>query len=253
MADKKLLEETIIARFQQLANIAAPAKGGVLTEGVKPASGRHVASAYRDDERNKRDAGKVEEVIDEEKVEEAMYDEAEGDEAGGEEAGGEDMDMAGDEMGAPMEGGDLESAVSSLVDALNGVLAAAGMDDKQVELDSGSEGGEDAPEMGGEEDMMAEAEEQKEGYGMQKEADKEDLEESIELVDDSLIEKLVQRVSARLVAEARKAKALEEGKKGGSASVRKAAGLGVTKHSPAPKKGKGSQMKGGTPFKGGKK
>ncbi len=252
MADKKLLEEATIRRFMKLANIA-PTEKGVLTEGTmkvklsgqEPAGGR---AAFPMASQGVR--GPVREEAEEEMKKEGWMKEADEEEAAPEADAADMGDMAGDDMGAPAEGGDLESAVASVVDALNGLLAAAGMEDKEVELDSGSEeGGEEAAGM--EDEMaapMAEAKEEEEKEG-KKEEEEEELEESIELVDDTLIEKLVQRVSARLVAEARKQKdaKLAEAKKGGAGNW-----LAKPKHSKPPK-AKGNPTKGGTPFKGGKK
>lgn len=217
MADKKLLEEATIRRFMKLANIA-PTEKGVLSEGtvkVKMAGGAPNKNEARFAGSGEAVAGLREE--------ESWMKEADEEEAAPEADAGDMGGMAGDDMGAPAEGGDLESAVESVVDALNGLLAAAGMEDKEVELDSGSkEGGEEASGMedDGMEPPMAEAKKEKGNENpVEEEKVEEDLEESIELVDDTLIEKLVQRVSARLVAEARKLKEskLAEGKKGGGA------------------------------------
>ena len=234
MADKKLLEESVIARFQQLANIPKTSKG-MLSEGVRVANARADRSyAGVTKEESKDTLGGM------------MREEEEmpADDAG--------MDaMAGDDMGADAEGGDLESAVSTVVDALNGLLDAAGLSDKKVEMDSGEEGGEgmEAPEAdaGGEEEMpMMESDDadSDDEDKMEEAADPdEELDESIELVDDTLIEKLVQRVSARLVAEARKTRELAEGKKGSSGNW-----LAKPKHSSPPKHKGSPKGKTGTPF-----
>ena len=71
----------------------------------------------------------------------------------------------------------------------------------------------------------------------------EELDESIELVDDTLIEKLVQRVSARLVAEARKARELAEGKKGSAGNW-----LSKPAHGKPPKAKGSPKGKTGAPF-----
>ena len=219
MANKKLLEESVIARFQQLANIPKTSKG-MLSEGVRVANARADRSyAGVTKEESKDTLGGM------------MREEEEmpADDAG--------MDaMAGDDMGADAEGGDLESAVSTVVDALNGLLDAAGLSDKKVEMDSGEDGGQDmdaaeADTGGGQEMEMMEDEEK---------GDQNELDESIELVDDTLIEKLVQRVSARLVSEARKNRELAEAKNGwGSQGMKKGQ---APKHKGSPK------GKPGTPF-----
>jgi len=222
MADKKLLEESVIARFQQLANIPKTSKG-MLSEGVRVANAREDRKYAGMTEKESKDT--LGGMMREEEEMEAP----EGDDAG--------MDaMAGDDMGADMEGGDLESAVSTVVDALNGLLDAAGLSDKKVEMDSGEDGGQDmdaaeADTGGGQEMEMMEDEEK---------GDQNELDESIELVDDTLIEKLVQRVSARLVSEARKNRELAEAKNGwGSQGMKKGQ---APKHKGSPK------GKPGTPF-----
>lgn len=239
MADKKLLEESVIARFQQLANIPKTSKG-MLSEGRDFAGNGGTKSLKREFAGM---APKEESFMGHMREEEEM-EAPEGDDAG--------MDpMAGDDMGAESEGGDLESAVSTVVDALNGLLDAAGLSDKKVEMDSGEEGGEDmeAPEgdMGADDMPMMESDDaDADGAKKMEEAEdpeedpEEELDESIELVDDTLIEKLVRRVSARLVAEARKSRELAEGKQGWGKQ-------GMSKGKPA--KAKGSPKgKPGTPF-----
>ena len=231
MADKKLLEESVIERFQKLANIPKTSKG-MLSEGVRVANARgdrkYAGMTGRESEDTLGGMMREEE-------------EMPADDAG--------MDaMAGDDMGADAEGGDLESAVSTVVDALNGLLDAAGLSDKKVEMDSGEEGGEDmdAPEgeMGaaeGDMPMMESDDADADDEGKEEQADPDqELGESIELVDDTLIEKLVQRVSARLVSEARKNRELAEAKNGwGSQGMKKGQ---APKHKGSPK------GKPGTPF-----
>lgn len=243
MADKKLLEESVIERFQKLANIPKTSKG-MLSEGTtkvklsgqEPAGGRSAAPMASQGVR-----GPVREAeMEDEEIEEGWMKE---EDEGAPEADDAGMDaMAGDDMGADMEGGDLESAVSTVVDALNGLLDAAGLSDKKVEMDSGEEGEEmEAPEAG--EEMSAELPPMMEKKEKEEDEEEEELDESIELVDDALIEKLVQRVSARLVAEARKARELAEGKKGSAGNW-----LSKPSHSKPPKAKGSPKGKTGAPF-----
>lgn len=254
MADKKLLEESTIRRFMQLANIK-PTESGVLTEGTQ-AGGRTATTddgqssgatptrgvkgtqtmAEKKKHPKKMEQEDLEENVDED-LEEGYHQEEGLDEAEGEEGGEETpMDLgAGDEMGADSEGGDLESAVEQLVSAMNGVLAAAGMSDKTVELDSG-EGEEGSEDMESEPEAGMKDEQPESGRMMEADSVEEDLEESIELVDDTLVEKLLQRVSARLVAEARKSRELAESKNGwgkqGMKKAKKPNGKGAGKGTP---------------------
>ena len=226
---KKLLEESVISRFQKLANING-GKGSLLTESAPAGGARNPAGG-------RATAPDLEEAhhMEEEGIEEA-------DDAGMELNVG---DEAGDEMDATPEGGDLEDAAEALVADLNRLFIASGLN-KEVELDTGSEESEEhedteSPEMEDEGHPMMERKHKKD-HKSDKKVQDEDLEESIQLVDDTLIEKLVSRVSARLVAEARKARALAEGKKGSSAKGWEAH---KPKHHKAPTKGKGNATKSG--------
>ncbi len=265
MADKKLLEEATIRRFMQLANIKASEKG-VLSESMNgEVAGGRSATPTRGTSGKVQTAGQTGPIrekkkkvpADEEKMEEGWDAKEETVEEADdmempmdEEMPADDMGAGGDEAGA--EGGELESAVEDVVAALNKVFAAAGLD-KEVEVDSGSEGGEDmappADDMGMEDEggapMMEEQEEEAVEEAKEKDEDEEELEESVELVDDALIEKLVKRVSDRLVAEARKAKEqkLAEAKKGGSGNW-----LSKPAHSKPPKGHGAGKSKKSTPF-----
>lgn len=253
MANKKLLEESTIRRFMELANIK-PTESRMLSEG----QGQRMPFPVRKDRAGKEDDTRMVRE-EEEKVEEASeyeegmdLEEAEGE--GEEEA----PEMAGDEMGAGMEGGDLESAVEQLVSAMNGVLSAAGMSDKTVELDSGEgeeagmedmggegEGEEEAPEAGG--DELAESvqlvDDSMINRLVQRVSDRL-MSESVEVEDNDMVETLLQRVSARLVAEARRSRELAEGKSGwGKHGMHASAAK-----SKSSTKGKGAGKKQGAPF-----
>lgn len=259
MADKKLLEEATIRRFMQLANIT-PSEKGVLKENASEVAGGRSATPTRGTsgkvatagqtgpirEKKKAWEGKKEDLEEVEEMEEA--DDAEMD-MGDMDAAPDLGDMGGDDAG--MEGGELESAVEDVVSALNKVFMAAGLD-KEVEVDSGSEdAGEDmgmddmsAEEEGGAPMMESEDADEDDEDEKVEESEKveEDLDESIELVDDALIEKLVKRVSDRLVAEARKLK---------EAKLAEGAGKGWLMKKPhsKPKKGHGAgKGKKSTPF-----
>ena len=226
MADKKLLEEATIRRFMQLANIT-PSEKGVLKESSEVAGGRS-ANPTRGNSGEVQSNGQSGPIREKKKAYNEELDEADDLEDTDSEMDMGDMDLdsepemddaGGDDAG--MEGGELESAVEEVVAGLNKLFAATGLN-KEVEIDSDSEGSDEPPA----DDMDMDAEGgapmmEKKARGEDKDEKsenmEEDLEESIELVDDSLVEKLLQRVSARLVAEARK---VREGKlaeaKGGS-------------------------------------
>lgn len=233
MADKKLLEESVIERFQQLANIPKTSKG-MLSEGINAGRTEFVT-------REGGFAGSRSAMVSEEEEMDVPGDDA-----------GESLDSM---TGPDAEGGDdAMAAVEELINLINDkFLPKMGLEGSQVELDSGS--GEDGEEdMGAPEDQEAmdsevppvmesdDADSDGNKYGEMKEVSDldEELDESIELVDDTLIEKLLQRVSARLVAEARKNRELAEGKKGWGPS-------GMTKGKPPKHKGS-PKGKVGTPF-----
>lgn len=287
MSDKKLLEEGTIRRFQMLANIK-PVNSEVLEEGSKKKSGQRQVGGMSTEKReeytkkgNMEEAkhakhGKkpaehmeeesLEETLEEKYVEEGgleeMYKEAGVAEEGTYEEGAamEEAEEGGD------EGGDVRSALQDIeagVNKLLGMIEGGEGLEVGIEEPEGEEGmGGGASEMGApeeldEEESLMEAiktalSERKKAKGKHDKAS-EELDESIELVDDDVLaEELTQRVAARLVAEMKKAKKMvKEGSKGGAASVKAASG--TNKPTPKAKKPTGHGPGKGTPFGGKKK
>jgi len=255
MADKKLLEESVIARFQRLANIA-PSEKSVLKESAMQAGGR--APVTNAGQSTAANPVRVNEKKQKKNWEESLEEEVDSMEENLAEAEDE-MDLGGDAaMGGDMEGGDIKAAFEKLVGAFN-EFAEQIPELSDLEVATEESGEEDAGEdMGGEEeapeaDMEAGAGEEEGAMFEAKEEDKDDkkkeeMEESIELVDDALLEKLVQRVSARLVSEARKTRELAEAKKAKAGNW-----LAKPGHAKPPKGHGAGKGKKSTPFTGGKK
>jgi len=260
MADKKLLEESVIARFQRLANIA-PSEKSVLKESAMQAGGR--APVTNAGQSTAANPVRVNEKKQKKNWEESLEEEVDSMEENLAEAEDE-MDLGGDAaMGGDMEGGDIKAAFEKLIGAFNEFAEQIPeLSDLEVateesgEEDAGEDmgGGEEAPEAdmeagaGEEEGAMFEAKEEDNKDKKKKMEESEDLEESIELVDDALLEKLVQRVSARLVSEARKTRELAEAKKAKAGNW--LAKPGRAKQPKGYGAGKGKKS---TPFTGGKK
>jgi len=236
---KSLLTESEVRRFMALANIPSIGKAAIKenAEVFEMDKGAHQAQA------------------------EAYPQEA------AEPAGEEEMDMGELEGGEGEEaaGGDKEAKFQELVSMLADLV---GVD---VEMDAGGEeAGEEEMEMSaeeegeeeGEEEEAAEEEADEEDEGMMKEAAKEEEEETDEskkLDESKLVEAVLARVTARLVAEAKKKKEAKGGKKMSAAEKMKAMKAAKDKkkkleeanapapkatNSNGPKKGAGSATKG---------
>ena len=139
MADKKLLEESVIARFQTLANIKGSEKG-VLSESA-PAGGARFGKKDGHGQRNVPPFQKREE-LDEEVEEEGWMKEGE------EEAAPEMGDMAGDDMGATSEGGDAKGDLQAVLSAMSEFIQkhVPELSDQEIEMDSGAEAADQGEE-----------------------------------------------------------------------------------------------------------
>jgi hypothetical protein len=203
MSKKELLNETQIRRFMTLANLEPLVKNVISEEKAESQKERE------GDVPNRKGHLAKSESVKEEVTNEA--EETEADES--------------DEMDVEMDSGDadpdkaaaFEAAVKALADSL-GIEVEVGGDEGGEE--GGDVGGEEAPDMdmpdaGGEQEMeegknkeeeMDEAKD-KEEMDEAKDKDKEEeMDESVALSEDSLVEAVLARVTARLVAEAKKKK-----------------------------------------------
>jgi len=229
MSDKKqLLEEGTIRRFMELANIKPlnTMESGVIEEAAKkpaakkPAAEEPVKEGYAAEEESLEEADSMEEMGTKAHSEKpATMEEAEGEMEGGDH---------GEQVRAALE--EIKSGVDKLVSMIEG---AGGVGfEVEEEPEGGGEEAPEMPEMGGEEEG-----EEKEEASLE---EKKEMEE--ESMEEALAEELTRRVAARLMREAKKG------------AVAKKGGNWLAKPSHAkPPKAKGSPVKGGTPFKGGKK
>ncbi len=192
MSKKELLNETQIRRFMTLANLEPLVKNVISEEKAESQKEREGDVPDRKGHLAKSESVK-EEITNE--AEEAEADES-------------------DEMDVEMDSGDadpdkaaaFEAAVKALADSL-GIEVEVGGDEGGEE--GGDAGGEEAPDMdmpdaGGEQEM-------EEGKNKEEEMDEakdkeEEMDESVALSEDSLVEAVLARVTARLVAEAKKKK-----------------------------------------------
>jgi len=262
MSDKKLLEEQTIRRFMKLAKIEGLADGfvennsGVIKEGKMER--REVSMAT--EKRGEYSKGAMQEMESEEEGHMPSMEEEE--------------ELMGKGEHEEHGGGDMETLVHDMISALAGAAKKHG-----VEVDvEGGEGGEH--EMGGEEDLgdlemggheehgeeheeekeeggeeseEEEQEEEEEGKEMDEahhhEEDEEEEEEEEESQEESIAEAVLNRVKARLIAEARAAKEKEmKGKKGMSKIKAKKGAKMEEKHG---KGGSGLASQGGNKFKKG--
>lgn len=202
MSKKELLNETQIRRFMKLANLE-PLVKNVLSEASESEEERKGDVPNRKGHLAKSESVKEEMNMEADKPAPVAME--------AEEKDGEDemeLDVGGD--ADPDKAAAFEAAVKALADSL-GIEVEMGEDEGGEE-----EGGEeDAGEMdmgadAGEEEMPAELEEAKKEEEEEEldeaKKEKEDMEESVSLSEDSLVEAVLARVTARLVAEAKKKK-----------------------------------------------
>lgn len=244
MSKKELLTESEMRRFMRLANI--------------PALGKNLVSEMSDKDGNRAEMGIS--ARQGETTSEAMDPMA---------GAGADMPPAlpAGDMGGDMEGGEtLEvgsdadpEKVAALKDLVSALQKLSGL---ELDVESGDEGGEEMSdlEMGGEDEGGEEEGEEDEGGEEESDEDEmqetqeiqeeqeeeEELEEKMDnkkLSEDELVETVLQRVTARLVAEAKK-------KNGVKAKMKKKA-MEKAKGNEKPKKEKmeeATEAKGGGPL-----
>jgi hypothetical protein len=230
MSDKKLLTESEIRRFMTLANIPALGKqpvnemvgvGGSQSEDETKHGRGHLGSLAKSEavhpEMKEEGYGEQEEAY---KMEEAA-------EEGGEEGGEEGMEKLVHAMISALAGVAKEHGVDVEVEAGEGAEAGAG-EEEMPELEAGEEKeeeeeeGEESEEEGDEEEMDEAVHEEDEA--VMKEGEEEEEEEADEgkmhkMDESKLVDAVLARVTARLIEEAKKAKAKKDGKKGVAAKM----------------------------------
>jgi len=195
MSKKELLNETEIRRFMKLANLEPLARNVVVERGGQIQQDASLPEYTLPE--NEKCLAEVDGSADGVPAPAPAIAEKEG------------MDVELDDAG----GVDAKAVVKAAVDALLAGLKQAGVDvgDISVEEEGGEESGAEM-DMGGEEEKGEE-----EGGEEEEEADEEEMDESAAsasaLSEDALVEAVLTRVTARLMEEAKKAKA-KKGKKG---------------------------------------
>jgi len=263
MSKKSLLTESEIARFKELAGIPLSKKDSKILSENKWGSVVEEKEEELDEAVEEEEEGEEEEMEDE-GAEEGAEDEEVEVEMGGEEEGGEeelDMDMGGEDLDMGAEGGDAEALVTDLLSRISKLAKMVGV---SLDIEGGEEHAEpDEDNMGGPSDMdadnmedeeeMEEEEELQEGDGQMPfdaqnrrpddRAPQGISESSLRQITqrvaarmngvsatykNRIVETVTNRVAARLIAEAKKAKKggikekmhakkkLKEGSKGGA-------------------------------------
>ena len=207
MSKKQLLNESEIRRFMKLANLEPLAKGLVSEmAGVNqiPQDTRRPETGMQQEMMGKEDEAKSVSMEAEDAMEVEVGDEADPEKQSAFEAA---VKALADAMGIEVE---LEGAEGGEEDA-----GEEDAGEEMPDLDmGGEEGGEESEETAadeeGEEEMdeakKAEKEEGEEELDEAKKEEEEEVEESKALSEDSLVEAVLARVTARLVAEAKKKK-----------------------------------------------
>jgi hypothetical protein len=202
MSKKELLNEAQIRRFMTLANLE-PLVKNVIKEGdgqiPEDAPDRRPLRRKEEEERLKEaeEAAPADDGADAGGDEMVDVDMGGGDAAGAEDAGGE---------ADPDKTAAFEAAVKALADSLGIEVEMGDSENGDAPADDAGGGEEAAPMEEGNYDMEEDMYEAKHKKAKKKEENEEEMEENLALSEDSLVEAVLARVTARLVAEAKKKK-----------------------------------------------